>query len=449
MFNTKKILVMLLLVILVGSFANAYEYRHKEKKEYSGKMTKEIIHTGQLIGASVTNQRKEELGSIVDLVFDPVQEQAEYAVLSTAGFLGMGEKYIAVPWEEMQFDPKKQQVTVDIRKSQLESVKGFDKSSWPNEAESLWQKITEKTEEYMQEGQQSFNKRKVSEIIGLSVQNPQGNDMANIEHLAFEKDGQLKFAILSYGGFFDQDEQMVAIPWQALGFRALPEMVAVLDTNQETLDSLAFKYDQMPDLTDSSYTEKLQKKFGQRASAQILGFAPAEPEKMSIQPWLEDSEYNKNFDPENIKTMQVKVKNVGTFYPTENSTPGLRLKGHAEGKDRLCTIYAGPKSYFMEKGYTIKNGDQLKVIGSITEIGWREVIMATDIHKGDKKIKLRDQQGQPQWSESELKSLHEEHMQKMQEKMEEAEGEMKEKERKMEEEFEEMKEDYEGMEEDY
>lgn len=41
------------------------------------------------------------LGKIRDLVIDPEDRDIEYAVLDFGGFLGMGDKYFAVPWDAL------------------------------------------------------------------------------------------------------------------------------------------------------------------------------------------------------------------------------------------------------------------------------------------------------------------------------------------------------------
>ena len=50
-----------------------------------------------VIGSKVVNQENEDLGNIEDVVLDVEAGRVAYAVLSFGGFLGMGDKYFAIP----------------------------------------------------------------------------------------------------------------------------------------------------------------------------------------------------------------------------------------------------------------------------------------------------------------------------------------------------------------
>src|SRR5690242_8496972 len=58
-----------------------------------------------LIGMDVRNQQNEKLGDVKDLVVDLHTGKIAYAVLSVGGFLGIGDKYVAVPPNEFQMAP--------------------------------------------------------------------------------------------------------------------------------------------------------------------------------------------------------------------------------------------------------------------------------------------------------------------------------------------------------
>src|ERR1700741_1484763 len=64
-------------------------------------MADNLYRGSKLIGADVENPQGENLGDIKDVVFDS-RGHIEYAVLDFGGFLGMGEKYFAVPWAALK-----------------------------------------------------------------------------------------------------------------------------------------------------------------------------------------------------------------------------------------------------------------------------------------------------------------------------------------------------------
>lgn len=58
-----------------------------------------------------------------------------YAVLSFGGFMGMGDKLFAVPWQAFTIDEDKKQFVLNVDKAKLEKAPGFDKNAWPDFAD--------------------------------------------------------------------------------------------------------------------------------------------------------------------------------------------------------------------------------------------------------------------------------------------------------------------------
>jgi sporulation protein YlmC with PRC-barrel domain len=92
-----------------------------------------------LIGNSVKNERKEDLGTIEDFMLDLRTGRVAYAVLSFGGFLGMGDKLFAVPWSAMTLDTDDHVFILNVPKERLKQAPGFDKDAWPDIADMRWQ----------------------------------------------------------------------------------------------------------------------------------------------------------------------------------------------------------------------------------------------------------------------------------------------------------------------
>ena len=58
---------------------------------------------GKLIGASVTNEKNEKIGTIDDIIID--SNRIMYAVLQVGGFLGFGKHLVALPYDSLKIDP--------------------------------------------------------------------------------------------------------------------------------------------------------------------------------------------------------------------------------------------------------------------------------------------------------------------------------------------------------
>src|ERR1700723_246459 len=61
--------------------------------------------TSKVVGSTVVNEANETVGKIGDLIVTPT-ETVPFAVLSVGGFLGMGTKYVVVPFSSLQVKDK-------------------------------------------------------------------------------------------------------------------------------------------------------------------------------------------------------------------------------------------------------------------------------------------------------------------------------------------------------
>ena len=82
-----------------------------------------------LIGSKVVNAKNEDLGKIEDVVLDAGSGRIAYAVLSFGGFLGMGDKYFAIPWNAIHFNLSEEHAVLNVDKKLLENAPGFDKDN--------------------------------------------------------------------------------------------------------------------------------------------------------------------------------------------------------------------------------------------------------------------------------------------------------------------------------
>jgi len=106
------------------------------------KLSDNLYRASKLIGADVENPQGKNLGDVKDVVLDS-QGQIRYAVLAFGGFLGMGEKYFAVPWAalkpvEGQRPGDRDRYVLDIDQEKLKNAPGFDKNNWPDMADRSW-----------------------------------------------------------------------------------------------------------------------------------------------------------------------------------------------------------------------------------------------------------------------------------------------------------------------
>ena len=55
----------------------------------------------QVLGKSVHNEQNEKVGEVEDIIVAP-DKSISYAIVSVGGFLGMGEHYVAIPFNQFK-----------------------------------------------------------------------------------------------------------------------------------------------------------------------------------------------------------------------------------------------------------------------------------------------------------------------------------------------------------
>jgi len=103
-------------------------------------LSSEVVKSKEVIGVSVKNKAGENLGEIYEIILDKHKGYARYVVLSFGGFLGIGDKLFALPWEVISYNPEEECFILNIDKEKLKNAPGFDKNNWPNMADQTWGK---------------------------------------------------------------------------------------------------------------------------------------------------------------------------------------------------------------------------------------------------------------------------------------------------------------------
>jgi len=97
-----------------------------------------VMSASTLEGDEVMNRQGEKLGTIEEIMLDVSTGRIAYAVLSAGGFLGMGDKLFAIPWQALTLDTDNECFILDVDKDRLQNAPGFDKDHWPAMADLRW-----------------------------------------------------------------------------------------------------------------------------------------------------------------------------------------------------------------------------------------------------------------------------------------------------------------------
>ncbi len=98
-----------------------------------------VVAASKIIGETVLNLQNENVGKIHELVIDAKKNRVAYVVLSFGGFMGMGNKLFAMPWEAFTFSATENKLILNVDKEKLKTAPGFEKDDkWPDFSDTAW-----------------------------------------------------------------------------------------------------------------------------------------------------------------------------------------------------------------------------------------------------------------------------------------------------------------------
>jgi sporulation protein YlmC with PRC-barrel domain len=407
-----------------------------------------------LIGSKVVNDKDEHLGTIKDVVLTSNRDGIDYVVLARdSGTWGVGEKYFAVPWSQLSIRPDQKLVVLSgVSKADLDRAPGFDKDHWPATARANWLGIEPTSgmtpsehaaapapsEQGMATTPESRAARAVpmtdiqqfrlTKLFGTDIRNPQGENLGKLDNVMIDlNQGRLAYGIMSIrSGFLGLNKDFAAVPWTALNWTAQPG-IARLDTDKQTLESMAFSRDNFPDLSNLQYSRQLYERFHVTPywEGQNLGYIPGEatpninppssaetkapnsgmtaPNKAPNAAAKEEKSANHtekhalSYNPSTVETIHGKVTSVGSYRIEGTSVHGVLLHVKTEAGKTL-RVQVGPRPFLDSQNINFRAGDPLTITGSMVKAGHHEILLASQIQMANRTLDLRAPDGKPLWN---------------------------------------------------
>ncbi|MFW6146057.1 MAG: PRC-barrel domain-containing protein [Planctomycetota bacterium] len=299
-------------------WAEAAQSRQQQRMQGQGQQTgafqPEPLDADMLIGTDVKGQGGQTLGQIKDVVLNPQRDKIDYVAIGSGGFLGIGTKYVAVPWGALTIQRASQDridsITLDISQDQWKQLEGFDTDNWPQSADPNWKQATaqqtgrqegreegtsptgqsvpgttqgeygpdraarrEQDQQQAQAGmEQDLKYRRLTQLMGLPVKNMQQEDLGTLENVIIDmREGRPVFSTVQFGGFLGLGGRKATVPWASMDI--LPQMeVARVDVSQDVLRAVAYEEGNEPDLTQMSEVESIYQRFNQEPYWQTYGY---------------------------------------------------------------------------------------------------------------------------------------------------------------------------------
>lgn len=92
----------------------------------------------KIMGTSVKNLQDEKLGKVDNILLDLPSGRIVAIIVSSGGFLGMGDELSAVPSSALRFSPDRDTLQLDTSKEMLSSAPHFKANQWPDFAQPTY-----------------------------------------------------------------------------------------------------------------------------------------------------------------------------------------------------------------------------------------------------------------------------------------------------------------------
>jgi len=189
------------------------------------------IEVNKMIGQSVTNMAGDKIGDIDSVLLDQ-SGAAIGVVIGVGGFLGMGEREVAVGWQDLQIYDNGRTVKLDATKDQLKMAPEYKFSSNDRKRTAFvdprYRNTAANSSTYTDNRvaanstANTYNGNwtvvgptgeiRTSKLHGTDVRNAAGDKIGDIDEVVVGAKGRTQ-VILSVGGFLGIGEHHVAVDW--------------------------------------------------------------------------------------------------------------------------------------------------------------------------------------------------------------------------------------------
>jgi len=97
-----------------------------------------FVTSNKLAQYDVVNEKGQDMGQVQNFVVDMREGLIAFALVAFGGFLGITDKWFALPWGALKWHPEKLKFTLDMPEKVLKEAPGMDKDKWMEEI-GRWQ----------------------------------------------------------------------------------------------------------------------------------------------------------------------------------------------------------------------------------------------------------------------------------------------------------------------
>jgi sporulation protein YlmC with PRC-barrel domain len=206
------------------------------------------ISTKDLLGRSVVDPRGNSVGKIDSALIDD-SGKVKYLIVGVGGFLGIGEKDVALRWDDLQ-QKNANQLVSNMTKEQLKAMPTYRYSDAKRRGTIYPYRQDLTANPYLAEGVAPINSgatvstnaaatanvitADAKNLVGRSVVDSQGKSLGKVDSVLVDAGGKVKYVIVGVGGFLGIGEKDVALRWDDLQNQGGDRIVANVTKDQLT-----------------------------------------------------------------------------------------------------------------------------------------------------------------------------------------------------------------------
>lgn len=99
---------------------------------------------------------------------------------------------------------------------------------------------------------------KTADVIGKSVIGVDNDKLGKIEEIVIDKvSGQVRYAVLSFGGFMGMGSDFYALPWAMFDYQDDEDAFKINVSKEKLKSATGFNKDEWPDFADEEWINKV------------------------------------------------------------------------------------------------------------------------------------------------------------------------------------------------
>lgn len=178
----------------------------------------DAFRVSKLRGTDVKNNDGDTIGELDDLIISSGDKKLQ-AILSVGGFLGIGERHVAIPFNELKINRVNNDIELfyQATKDQLEGMPQFSY----DESEKMPQTV------------------RASQFIGMDVKNETDEEIGEVEDLIVTTTDAMPKVVLDVGTYLGSGEKLVAVPYESLNISGTEDKEIIYTTTKEELSQMS------------------------------------------------------------------------------------------------------------------------------------------------------------------------------------------------------------------